>query len=516
MRIALRGVALFVAATGMTAPSLAQSAPTAAPKPVSPFVLCDGRTGHVSGGLRLFRALAVMGTLGVSELGTTKDDGSKRAKGKDGAAACTTALAQEQNGERRVELVIAKTIHLLEDNDLDEALATIRTAEEAAGAYKTDTGFRRTLLPRAILLESIVLVRAKRFAEAEARAVEAVRLGAYDVALAQRARVLLALTTELGAAKREALTQVARIMPINVVSETMAMTEAGRYTEAAAANADYIDLAKASLRKFVPADFEATQSALLALAGDLDGSKQFRERAESGIAAMQSTGESAARASIIASASETLTLQSLIVDLKQGKGSDARATFRAHGPWLLTNRGLVFAAMQQLQAGAPASELTGNLGESAAAWRERKLAEFATTLATEDFVKSLYGLALASASAEEFAKAGRVTWTTGKKPKFLLPPDKKDPPPFEIMSTITMASVSGLPSGEALLLQAGLIARERGLDGVALIPVRQTIDLMGVRFGKIGTPGFPESLTFRADKLVADLTPVIPRPTPGN
>ena len=516
MKFLLHGVAAFAVATALTTPAFAQSTATTAPKPVFPFVLCDGRTGHVSGGLRLFRALAAMGTLGVSELGTTKDDDSKRAKGKDGVTACTTALAQEQNGERRVELVIAKTIHLLEDNDLDQALATIRTAEEAAGAYKTDIGFRRTLLPRAMLLESTVLVRAKRFAEAEAKAVEAVQLGAYDVALAQRARALLTLTTEVSAAKRDALTQIARIMPINVVSATMAMTEAGAYREAASANADYIDLAKASLRKFVPVDFEATQAALLALAGDLDASKQFREKAESGITALQSTGEAAARASIIASASETLTLQSLIVDLKQGKGSEARATFRAHGPWLLANRGLVFAAMQQLQAGAPASELTGNLGETAAAWHERKLVEFATSLSTEDYVKSLYGLALASASAEEFAKAGRVTWTTGKKPKFLLSPSKKDPAPFDIMSTITMASVSGLPSGEALLLQAGLIARERGFDGVALIPVRQTIDLMGVRFGKIGTPGFPESLTFRADKLVADLSPVIPRPAPGN
>lgn len=519
MKISHFGVAALAAAGVVASPVHAQSSPPVvkpAAKPVSPFVLCDGRTGYVSGGMRFFRALAVTATLGVSEIGTTKDDGSKRASGNDGAEACTTALAQEQNSERRVELLMAKAIHLLEAKNVDQALATIRTVNEVAGAYRDDAGFRRTQLPRAMLIEAIILAQTQRFAEAEAKAVEAAKLGAYDVSFLQRARPMLTLTTELGAAKSEALIQSGRIVPIYSTSYAAALTEAGRFNDAAAINGDYIELAGASLKSFVPHDFEANRSVLYVMAGDLEKSKLAKEKAESGIAALQASGEAGAQAAMIASASELLTLQSLIVDLKQGKASEARATFRAHGPWLLTNRGLVFAAMQQLQAGAPASELTGTLGESAVAWRARKLGEFASTLSTEDSVRSLYRLASTGASAEDFRKVSRVTWATGKKPKFLLSPNRKAPAPFEVMSTITTASATGLPAGEAMLLQAGLIARERGVDGVAFIPTRLTIDLVGVRFGKIGTPGFPESLTFRADQLVGDLTPIIPKPAPTN
>lgn len=520
MKISHFGIAALAVAGGAASPLHAQSSPPivkAAPaKPISPFVLCDGRTGHVSGGMRLFRALAVTATLGVSELGTTKDDGSKRASGTDGADACTTALTQEENGERRVELLMAKTIHLLEAKKVDEALAAIRTVNEIAGAYRDDSGFRRTLLPRAMLIEAIILARTQRFAEAEAKTIEATQLGAYDVAFLQRARPMLTLTTELGTAKRDALIQLGRVVPIYSTSHIMALAEVGRFGDAAALNADYVELAAASLTKFVPHDFEANQAVLHALAGDLEKSRLAREKAEAGIAALQQAGGAGANATTIASASEMLTLQSLIADLKQGKASDARATFRAHGPWLLANRGLVYAAMQQLQAGAPASELTGTLGETATAWRARKLGEFASTLATDDSVKSLYRLAAFGASAEDFRKVGRVTWSTGKKPKLLLPPSKKSLANFEVMSTITTASASGLPGGEAILLQAGLIARERGVDGVAFLPTRMTINLAGVRFGKIGTPGFPESLTFRADQLVGDLTPVIPKPAPTN
>ena len=520
MTFRYRATATLAVVALIASPAFAQSAPpvvtTPAAKPVSPFVLCDGRTGYVGGGSRLLRLLAVTATLGVSEMATTKDDDSKRAKGKDGADACTTALTQEQNGERRVELVMAKTVHLLEANDVDQALATIATVGDAAGAYRDDVGFRRTLLPRALLLEAYVLARAQRFADAEAKAVEATRLGAYDVAFAQRVRPMLTLTTDLGAAKRDALLQIARIMPLNCIHYAMALTEAGRFAEAAAINADYVELAAASMKKFTPLDFDANQSLMLAMAGDLEKSRALREKAETEIATLQANGEAGDLASLIARASELLTLQSVIVDLKQGKGSEARATFRAHGPWLLASRGQIYAAMQQLQAGAPAAELTGTLAETATAWRARKIAEFATTLATEDNVKSLYRLASTSAGADDFRKASRVAWATGNKPKFLIPPDKKNPAKFEVMSTLTTTSATGLAAGEAMLLQAGLIARERGVDGVALIPTRTTIDLVGVRFGKIGTPGFPESLTFRADQLVGDLAPIIPKPAPTN
>lgn len=493
-------------------PALAADKAPAPAKPVSPFVLCDGRTGYVSSGSRLFRALAVTATLGVSELATTKDDGSKRLSGAAGAAACTTALTTEQNGERRVELVIAKTLHQVEDGKLDDALATIRTSAEAAGAFRNDAGYKRTLLPRAMLVEAAVLLRAKRFEEAEAKAVEAIQANPYDVILAQRAQPFLLLTTKLSPAKHDVLLQMTRVVPSNVGLYSEALTAAGRFAEADKAFADLVVVAAIAYKKFTPVDFEASRSVLLALNGDLDQSNTLKTKVEADIAALQANGEAAGMTSAITRASEMLTLQSLLVELKQGKAAEARATFRAHGAWLLATRSLVYASLQQLQAGAPATELSGTLGESATAWYAHKISDFATALSTEEQTKRLYSLALGSASAEEFARAGRVTWATGAKPKFLIVSKSKEPDRFEVMTTLAMASVTGLPTGEALLLQAALIARERKLDGISLLPTRTAMDLVGVRFGKIGAAGFPETLTLSADKVIADLSPIIPKP----
>lgn len=513
MKSLLIGTAMLAMAA---TPAHAADKPVAPAKPVSPFVLCDGRTGYVSSGSRLFRALAVTATLGVSELATTKDDGSKRLSGAEGAAACTTALGLEQNGERRVELVIAKTIHLVEANKLDDALATIRTAAEAAGDYRNDIGFKRTLLPRAILLEAAVLLRAKQFEQAEDRAVEALQANPYDVVLAQRAQPFMLLTTRLTPAKRDALAQMVRIMPTNVGIYSDALTVAGRFDEAATVFADLIDVASVTYKKFSPVDFDAARCVLLVLSGNVEQSNQIKAKVETEIAALQASGDAGGMTNAIARASEMLTLQSLLVELKQGKATEARATFRAHGAWLLANRGIVYASMQQLQAGAPASELTGPLGESAAAWYVHKISDFATVWSTEEQTKRLYSLALNSASAEEYARAGRVTWATGPKPKFLLISKKSDEPArYEVMTTLSMASVAGLPAGEALLLQAALIARERKLDGFSLVPVRAAIDLIGVRFGNVGTPGFPANLSMSAQQVINDLSPVIPRPVAG-
>jgi hypothetical protein len=62
----LSSLAAFAAAIAAT-PALAQEKPA---KPVSPFILCDGRTGHVGLMETLGRLVAITVTAGLSEVAT--------------------------------------------------------------------------------------------------------------------------------------------------------------------------------------------------------------------------------------------------------------------------------------------------------------------------------------------------------------------------------------------------------------------------------------------------------------
>src|SRR4051812_7619851 len=98
---AAAGAAAFCAST-MAA---AAPAPTEKAQAPSAFVQCDGMKGHASAGEIFGQLIAVPATAGLAGGAFNKgQDISKRLAGRDGAAACDLAIADESDEARRVQL----------------------------------------------------------------------------------------------------------------------------------------------------------------------------------------------------------------------------------------------------------------------------------------------------------------------------------------------------------------------------------------------------------------------------
>ena len=505
------GLALALGAVSL--PVAAQTAPAKPEKPVSPFVLCDGRTGHVSLGERLGRLALVAATAGLSEVATATDDDSRRLDGVTAARACDTAIDQERDSLRRTQLAMAKAIHLMEAGQLDDALAAARAVASVAGPLAQEWGYQRTLAPRVLMLEAAIQVRRKDADAAQAAAVRAVLLAPYDVALAKRAARYLTLTPSLDAEKDRALTQAGKLLPDLIAQRGSALIQQKRFDDAYAAFTAAQDLITPFYTDFSPQEFEAYRALILALADRGAESDALAAKVQESLSALSGSGFMVQHASTVAVASEVLSMRSILRDLANGHGKEARATFRAHGPWLLAPGVIIPAVVDRLRAGAQADELTGTLADTGETVRLRHLAEQLAALSDAKAIRGEYQQPFLYASTADFARVAGPTWKVGDKPKFLLKHVKDQLPTTDVLDGEYV--VDGLPSGEALMLQAALIATSRGLDGFVLKPGRENILWTGLRFGRIGDPGMPALFAFNARDIIADISPHIPQPVPG-
>ncbi len=490
------------------------AAQTAAPpeKSVSPFILCDGHTGHVGLAASLGRLVLLTATAGLSETATATDDEMRRLKGAAAADACDTALTQEHDNLRRAQLATAKAIHLMEAGRIDDSLVAVHAVPAAAGPLAQEWGYKHTFAPRLLLLEAAIQARRKDAEAAQAAAVRAVTLSPYDLALAHRALRYMVLTSRLDPDRDRALIQLGKVMSEHIPARAGALTMTGRFAEAydtlTAAEEIYIPF----YDDFHPQEFRAHRALLLALAGRDVESDALAKKVQDDISSLTGTGFMVQQAAIVASASEYLGLRGVLRDLANGRGKEARATFRAHGPWLLASAEVVPAVVDRLRTGAPAEELTGTLAEPGEVLRARHQAEQLAALADPKLVPSEYQQPFLYASTSDFARIAGATWKVGDKPRFLLKHEKEQLPSTDVLDGEAYAT--GLAAGEAILLQAALIAKKRGLNGFVLKPVRRYAYLTGLRFGNIGDPGIPSLFAYDANAVIADIAPHIPEPAP--
>ena len=508
--VSAASTALAAQGTPVAVPAPAPVATPDGTKPPSAFILCDGRTGHVGFGESLGRLIAITATAGLSEAATAKDDDSKRVKGAAAVAACDTALAQETDLVRRGQLGQAKAIHLIEAERLDDALAAVRAVPGLVGTLTADWGYQHSAMPRVALLEADILVRMKRLDEAERAAVRALDMAPYDVVLLQRAAPYLLLTPKLYPEKRAAIERAVRVMPERSGILFEAELADGNLAAAETVLRVREEVSAPFVKDFHPELLQAGRSVVLMLRGDATQSNALAATVQAKLAEYSANGYAATNGGFIAETSEILVLQAILRDLAEGHGAAARATFRAHGPFLLTNREIVFAAVTKLRAGAKDDELTGNLSRTADQMRAEQMAGIIAARSKPETLPTLYGQAAIYFKASAYAAASGSTWKVAPKPRMLLKPNAKDPLPFEII--LTEPHVYGIPAGEAALLHAALIAKSRGLTGFAIKPGRSTISILGVRFGNVGDAGFPAGATLAADQVIADISPYIPMP----
>lgn len=483
----------------------------------SPFVQCDGYTGHVSTGETILRLLAITATAGLSEAAMRRDDPEGRLSGLAGAEACERAIAASGDEVRRARLGFARTIHYIEAERFDDAIRSANDYPAHIGALGAEWATVRTFGSVAARFQADALMRAGRMEEAEDAAVRAAEASDLEIVGLQRTLRYLFLTPRMTEGKRRVFATVRRRIPEMASSVADAYAWAGDYPAAAETVGMFVENMHAALPADSPGvfNFLATQAIYTALAGDLPRARGLVAEARTALAAGMTEG--IASTEVRASTEERAALAEIIIQFSEGQRDEARRAFAGRGSWLLSPASATAALMTRLQADLPPAERTGALARDPASLRDEEFANRANILRNAERTKQLYDWTIFFATGDDYRRqAGRV-WRVAERPAFLVRSPQRLPgftpgSRYEVLHNANTATGSAADN-ESLLLHAALIARARGVSGFATVsqPQRYTTELL-VRFGNVGEPGFPSGATFAADDVIGALAPYIPDP----
>ena len=107
---------------------------------------------------------------------------------------------------------------------------------------------------------------------------------------------------------------------------------------------------------------------------------------------------------------------------------------------------------------------------------------------------------------EGYQRLARSALSGGGKSKWLVKPGK-EPRDFDIL--VAGPEAAGWEAGEGILYHAALMAKARGKQGFVLLPKRDRINWVGLRFVDSGELGIPASSVVMADDVIAALSPHI-------
>ena len=489
---------------GGVTPALAGEA-----KAPSPFVQCDGKVGHVSGGERFMRLLLVTATAGLSEAGMASDNATLRLKGAAGVAACDSALASEGDGYRRAELALARAIHLDEDKKWAEAATAAHGIPAYLPAISIDRSLAQSTAAASSYLEAIELARAGRYAEAEAAAAKSVEASRFEVVGVQRAARLFGLDRTMTPAKAAAFASVAQMTPGESLTVARYYAEGGDYRAAASLignMARSFDQFLDPVKREPNASMLAKQALYTALAGDASAARTLLAAARKQADADAASGDSAKYPSNAAEADEYCGATDVALALAEKRSADARRLFAARERWALLPGGVTAAMVGAIAPTVPEAERSGLLSKGEAGlWTETR----------DGRVKMLGGekeARLWSASGllqvdARYAGVASAVWTgRTAKPKLLIKEKADDR--YTILSAAP--KIYGIPAGEALMLHAALVAQARGKSGFLVFPLRKTVDLMAVRFVDAPEVGLGSPLYIPASDVVTALAERFP------
>jgi hypothetical protein len=487
----------------------AQAADKDGGKSSSIFLQCDGRTGHVGAGESFMRLLLVTATAGISEAGMASDDSGKRLKGAAGAAACAQAISSEGDNYRRVQLALARSIHFGEDKNWAAAVEAARAVPGVIAPESTDWALAKSAKATAKLAEATMLAQHGRYAEAEEALVGAAEVGELEVTNLQRALRMMGFDRTMTPRKKAVLERTFRVMPSEGLTIASHFAEAGDYSSAVAT----IDALTGVFNLFAKepgktASFESQAALFLALSGKVADSRARLAIARAEAASDAADGSAQKYAVAAAKADETIAATEVALALAEHRDADARRLFAARERWALIPQGVAATLAGRVAAVTPAAERSGLLAKGdEGLWAETRQAR-AKLLSEETAEKLLWALTNRLTVDRRYTELSGQVWSATKKPKLLLKGKPEDR--IEILSIATRAY--GAQAGEALLLHAALIARTRGKHGFVMVPVRERVDMMGVKFVSASEAGVPAGALVSADEVIAALGSRIPRP----
>jgi hypothetical protein len=473
----------------------------------SAFVQCDGRVGHVSGGARFARLLLVTATAGISEAAMSRDDASKRVKGSAGVAACDQALAGEGDGYRRMQLALARALHLGEDKKWDEAAAAAAAVPQYLGPKSTDWGLTKSATSTARYLQAVYLVRAGKLAQADAAAWDGVKIGGLDVLTMERMGRFVSLTRTISPEKRAALEAMQRYYPDFGLRAATVYADAGDFKSAIRAVRGVEGGFFAFIKEPKPASgIHSVIATYAALDGDLAGAKSELAVAKAALERDRGEGDAASDPTGFASREDELAFAEAAIASASGDDAGAAKILGSRSSWPTMSAGVVAALVGRVAPKVAESARLGVLAKSPDALWQEALDARLTLLRNTEKDDRLWSVTGFLEQDEGFQRLAHNALTGSGKSKWLLGPGK-EPRSYDLIAAGPEAS--GWESGEGVLYHAALLAKARGKQGFVLLPKRERLNWLALRFVDEGELGLPSSSIVRADDVIAALSPHI-------
>lgn len=474
------------------------------------YLRCDGQPNNIPGMETFGRLVALSLVVGLLLPTPESADPSKRLFGEKGVDSCTQLLEgidnRENNGLRRVPLMLARALHRIEAKDFTTAIADVELARGEAKALG--------LIGNAYFDRSMGL--SFDLIEAEARLRNGDATGAREVGIRQQARYpysfyaavssrpFEAFNRQLSPGEEQYWKTAQKIIPGYMVRHALRLEEAGRFSEAAEIREGLVTLLKATTVQKENSWSLAGAAVSHALAGNRDRARERADRARANMSALAAAGKPENTQPRVV---ELLDFHEVIDLMNRGKIDDARRNFAARSIWMEPGLGAVMAVNAKLREGAKAEQLFGSLTMTPdELWVERRGRQMAQLLESDKDNRTLFSFILPYAKISGYEGLSKNVWRTDK-PQLISKELAKD-------TLFYSAYVNGDPmtQQDALLLTSAVQAKARGKPGFVYISFPRSPQEALVQFGSADDPAIASPLYLDADAVITELRDIIPSP----
>lgn len=480
------------------------------PKGPSRHLQCDGQPNNTTAGESAARLIGAITLLALFAPTPEAPSPAARKFGAEGVAVCNSLLdgveGIEGNPVRRLELLLARSIHQIEAKNYDAAIADIKLArsESDAKGFSKDPYFARTIGLSFDLIEAEALVRLGRFDDARTLGLSKVSTYPHSYYPLIAARPYSDFNPSLSAAERERMDRLERIASLHLMFNADRFDEVGEFAQAAKKREALIEyfelLGSKDKMSFIYADAAVSH----ALAGNWEKADERAKFARDNVNLLQREGRPDSTA---ARSSETIDLYDILKLAKDGRVKEARRNFAARSRWFHPSLGQVMATNRMLRSGAAPDELFGSLEKTPEQmWQSRHDDEMAAMLESDKNNKTLFGLILPFAKAEWFEALSGQVWKTQKSRLMGKAANEKTKEWTLFIFGQPMTQV------DALMLHAALQARHRGLAKFNYSMHPNSPSAASARFPAGGDEKIIEELALDTDAVIAELSAVIPEP----
>lgn len=514
MKALKRAGAVALAAALIAAAPVEAWAQAKPEKPGSLHVQCDGQPNNVSAGETAARLIGAVTLLALFAPPPESPDASKRKFGADGVQVCSALIDGEKpetNAARRVTLILGRAIHRIEAKEYDAAIADTALArrEAEAAGLMANPYYARSRGRAFDLVEAAALYRAGRVAEAREAAIRTTAQSRYAFLTLFGVPAYMLLERSDSPAEAQFLGWRSHIAGYSATLEADRLEEWGRFADAAKIREDLIDFDRRVAPDMRNTSWLAKAAVSQALAGNAALAAERAKEARANFEKRRAEGKPERDASEIV---ELLDLYGIIETAMAGDMKAARRLFAARSQWVAASFGSVVEVTRRLRQDATPDERIGGLARGADdLWKERAEASRAEVLAKDSDNKTLFQLIPYADAARDYHNLSKRVWRTTKSQMVI---QVRDPDKATLkMERMFVYGVDPSAVTEAYVLHAALLAKARGHQGFAIMPlISGGIVAASFITGNAGDPGLQPAVFNNAEDAIRELSPLIPDP----